>query len=336
MQQLSIIIVNYKSPQLVIDCLNSLQQFNSAYATQVVVVDNHSQDDSRSRILGAFPNVNWLEMNYNSGFARANNEAIRRFPAMAYLLLNSDTLINSTAIQECYEQFIRSPYAACGVQLLNADGSPQISGNYFMTGSLNNLLSLPYVGLLVKWVGTALKVKKPHVPETNSTVEVDWINGAFLMVKHETVQAAGLMDEDFFLYAEEAEWCSRIQKKAGPLCIFGQYTIIHLQGETSNKTFGTSSRGYANLADDKGYQIMLSNFVRIRKQNGSAWFWIQLLIFTVTIPVCFIAGVFDAALRGKSPVQALSNSAGFSRNVARVWKLAAKIHSGKPYFYKVL
>ncbi|WP_315824126.1 hypothetical protein [Paraflavitalea speifideaquila] len=74
---------------------------------------------------------------------------------------------------------MQSAYVACGVQLLNLDRSPQISGNYFMRGGLNNLLPLPYIGNFIKWLGNSLKVKKPNIPDTQSAVEVDWINGAF-------------------------------------------------------------------------------------------------------------------------------------------------------------
>ena len=92
---------------------------------------------------------------------------------------------------------------ACGVQLLNVDRTPQISGNYAMKGGLNYLLPLPFIGNILKFFATILKVKKPNIPEAKDVVEVDWINGVFLMVKKQAIDIAGLMDEDFFLYAEE-------------------------------------------------------------------------------------------------------------------------------------
>src|SRR5215204_2557484 len=267
---LSIIIVNYKAPQLTIDCLKTIYEQTKNIDFEVIVVDNDSKDDSKERICTAFPRIAWLQMDYNAGFARANNAAIRQSRGEVILLLNSDTLNIDNTIGNCFELFAASEYVACGVQLLNPDGSPQISGNYFMRGGLNHLLPLPYVGNFIKWLGTALSVKKPNIPDATSETEVDWINGAFLMVKRNAINKAGLMDEDFFLYAEEAEWCARL-KKVGRLCIYGQFKVIHLQGATTTIAFQSSEKGYYNLYNKKGLQITLSNMIRVRKQFGVFW-----------------------------------------------------------------
>jgi GT2 family glycosyltransferase len=332
---LSIIIVNYKTPALLVDCLRTVLTGRETIATEVIVVDNASGDNSHAIITTAFPQVKWIQLSYNAGFARANNEGIRQSTGEVVLLLNSDTLNEDNAIENCYRQFIASDYIACGVQLLNADRTPQISGNYFMKGGLNYLLPLPYLGTFIKWLGNLVKVEKPNVPDSNALVEVDWINGAFLMVKKTAIDKAGLLDEDFFLYAEEAEWCSRLHK-TGKLCIYGQYKVIHLQGESANEAFGSSGKGYYNLYDRKGFQIMLSNFVRIRKQFGAGWFLLQLAFYTFAIPLFFIASFFENSLRLRNPFGDFTMAGRFAANVARIWKFMPTILSNKPYFYKVL
>ncbi len=191
-----------------------------------------------------------------------------------------------------YRQFITSEYVACGVQLLNEDSTPQISGNYFVPGGLNYLLPLPYTGKFIKAVGNLFSVKAPHVASADALIEVDWINGAFLMVKQSAIRSVGLMDEDFFLYAEEAEWCARL-KKIGKLCIYGQVKVFHLQGISSNEAFSSAGKGYYNLFDKKGKQIILSNLVRIRKQYGLFWFLFDLFVYTLTIPVFFIGNIIS-------------------------------------------
>lgn len=211
---LSIIIVNYRTPRLLADCLRSVYASTTQISFEVIVVDNHSQDESHALITTSFPRVRWIQMNYNAGFARANNEGIRQSEGDTVLLLNSDTINLDNAIEKCYHAFQPSSRIACGVQLLNADGTPQISGNFVMKGGLNNLLPLPFTGPLIKGIGSLLNIKKPHVPNASGEIEVDWINGAFLMVKKSAIDKAGLMDEDFFLYAEEAEWCHRLKKQA--------------------------------------------------------------------------------------------------------------------------
>ncbi|HUQ67217.1 MAG TPA: glycosyltransferase family 2 protein, partial [Flavitalea sp.] len=281
---LSIIIINYKTPKLTADCIRSVFAQRADIPFEIIIVDNASGDDSQNFITTSFPSVKWIQMTYNAGFARANNEGIRNSSGDSVLLLNSDTIIVDNAVNDCYKTFSASSYVACGVQLLNPNGSPQISGNYFMKGSLNNLLPLPVIGPFIKSIGNILKVKKPHVPDADRPVEVDWINGAYLMVKKSVISQAGLLDEDFFLYAEEAEWCYRL-KKAGKLIIYGQFKVMHLQGESSSVAFTSNSQGYSDLYDKKGLQIMLSNFVRVRKQYGAGWFIFHLIIYTLNIPV---------------------------------------------------
>jgi GT2 family glycosyltransferase len=332
---LSIIIVNYKTPGLLVDCLRTVFTGRETIGMEVIVVDNASGDNSREIVITAFPQVKWIPLSYNAGFARANNEGIRQSTGDVVLLLNSDTLNEDNAIENCYCKFIDSPYVACGVQLLNADRTPQISGNYFMKGGLNYLLPLPYLGNFIKWLGNRVKVEKPNVPDSDALVEVDWINGAFLMVKKTAIEKAGLLDEDFFLYAEEAEWCSRL-RNTGKLSVYGQYKVIHLQGESANEAFGSSGKGYYNLYDRKGLQIMLSNFVRIRKQFGAAWYLVQLAFYTFAIPVFYIAGFIDNLVRLRNPFAHFSMATKFAANVGRIWRFTATILANKPYFYKVL
>jgi GT2 family glycosyltransferase len=330
---LSVIIINYKSYQLVIDCIQSIYRQHSTFKYEIIVVDNNSEDGSKQKLSELFPEIIWIDMHYNSGFARANNEGIKKSKGNAVLLLNADTIIENNAIEKCYHLFADSENAACGVQLLNVDQTPQISGNYVMKGGLNYLLPLPFLGSALKFVSQIFNVKKPNVPEAKGTVEVDWINGAFLMVKKIAIDKAGLMDEDFFLYAEEAEWCSRL-KKTGKLCIYGNIKIIHLQGETSNEAFASSGKGYYNLFDKKGLQIMLSNLVRIRKEFGTAWFLVILLFYLFEIPVFFIGYiVLKIFLSKKYSFRQVKN---YSNNIFRIVKLSPTIIRNKPHFYKVL
>jgi GT2 family glycosyltransferase len=351
--ELSIIIVNYKTPRLVLDCLQTVYGQTSAITFEVLVADNASGDDSREIITGRYPGVRWIQMDYNAGFARANNAAIRQSDGNAVLLLNPDTLIEDSAIERCYRLFAGpqpgsknlisveghiargDQYVACGVQLLNPDRSPQISGNFFMKGGLNYLLPLPYLGGWVKWAGKVFKVARPNVPDANDLVEVDWINGAYLMVKKTAIDKAGLMDEDFFLYAEEAEWCSRL-KKQGKLCIYGNLHVIHLQGESANKTFGSAGKGYYNLYDRKGLQIMLSNFVRIRKQFGVGWFLVQLGFYVLDIPVFFAGMLLSYLFMPRKDRFTFSQFRNFCKNIGFVIGKSPVIIRNKPYFYKVL
>ena len=330
---LSIVLVNFRSPQLHIDCLTEIFKDPIASTFEIIEVDNNSGDDSRERITSAFPTVKWIQLDTNAGFSRANNAGIRVAKGDAILLLNGDTLPRGKDIQESYRRLMGSEYVACGVQLLNADGTHQITGNYVMKGGLNYLLPVPYLGVLVKKMGDLFKVKKPHVPDMVGTIEVDWINGAYLMVKKWAMDKEGIMDEDFFLYAEESEWCGRL-RKAGKICLYGDLQVTHLQGVTANLAFGSDGKGYVNIYDRKGLQVMLSNFVRIRKQFGVGWFLFQLLFYIADIPVFFLAMLLSR-LVGKASYT-WTQFRQYCRNVWVVIRKSPKIIRNKPYFYKVI
>jgi GT2 family glycosyltransferase len=332
--KLSIIIVNYKTPQLVLDCLASVFEYG-VENIEIILVDNDSNDGIEKLLSVRYPQVIIIQINYNAGFARANNAGIKIAKGENILLLNSDTINIDDAINKCDNLLRKSDFLAAGVQLLNKNLSPQISGNFAMKGGLNYLLPLPYVGKGLKFIADILKVKRPSIAETKATVEVDWINGAFLMVKKSAIDKAGLLDEDFFLYAEEAEWCSRI-KKRGKLCIFGELNVLHLQGESSNTAFESAGEGYFNLFDRKGLQIMLSNFVRIRKQFGIAWFLFILSIYLFTIPIFFVGLFLSSIFFYKTKKYFLGQALGFSANLFSIIKFIPTIIKNKPFFYKVL
>lgn len=330
---LSVIIVNYRSSSLLLDCLQTVIPAANT-AMEVIVVDNFSQDDSETIIRRAFPQVQWIQLHYNSGFARANNAGITVAKGDAILLLNPDTLLEGNALEECSRRLLASAHVAGGVQLLNPDRTPQITGNYFITGGLNQLMALPYIGRVIRWLGYTLKVKKTNVPQAKGTVEVDWINGAFLMVKKEAVEKAGMLDEDFFLYFEEIEWCGRL-RKIGKMCIYGDLNVIHLQGSTANEAFESTGQGYYNLYDRKGLQIMISGMLRIRKQYGTGWFIFHLLFYFFTIPVFFLGIMFSYPFKS-SPEYSFRHFSGYIKNYIKLLTLSGKIIRNNPYFYKML
>jgi GT2 family glycosyltransferase len=332
----SIIIVNYKSSHYIMDCLASAQATLIANeGIEWIVVDNASGDESRSLITKAYPFVQWIQMDYNAGFARANNAGIKMAKGEAVLLLNPDTLLLPGAIEKVGSQFLHSNHVACGVQLVHADMTPQFSGSYFVKGGLNHLLALPYWGSTLKAIASLFKKTKPAIVTAGKEQEVDWISGAFLMVKKWAIAKAGLLDEDFFLYAEEVEWCSRL-KKLGTLCLYGDIQIIHLIGGTIQEATNSADNSYTNLADLKGFQLMVSNHVRIRKQYGIFWFLVQLLNFTWAVLYAFIASFLYQLLHFKNPFFEFVAIGGLAKNVIKLWVLLPTIIMGNTHFYKCI
>ncbi|HMR82375.1 MAG TPA: glycosyltransferase family 2 protein [Niabella sp.] len=335
MSPYSIIIVNYKTPQLIVDCVRSIYKDLSEDKIEIIVVDNESKDNSKEIILSAHPNIKWIEMSYNSGFARANNAGIRSAQGDIVLLLNSDTLNEARVISKCFTRLKNDDCIAAGVQLLNVDRTPQISGNYVLTGGLNYLMALPYIGQLIKKTGLFFGVKKTNIANATTTADVDWINGAFLMVKKSAIEIAGYLDEDFFLYSEEAEWCSRL-RKVGKLRIYGDLHLVHFEGGSSSSAYNSKTKGYQNLSDKKGYQIMLSNFVRFRKEFGIFWYLFHLLVNLITIAIAFVIVIIKTLLLRPYIKAAWKSWRGYAANVIRSLQYFFIILSNKPHFYKVL
>ncbi len=335
MISLSIIIVNYRSATLIKNCLQSLALYNNELPCEIIIVDNDSKDDSKKSILQKYPAVRWIDMGHNAGYARANNAGMNIAKGNVFLLLNPDTKAIDNSIEQCYYKLITSNYIASGVQLLNEDGSLQTSGSFFVKGGLNHLLPIPYWGAFIRWLGYRFKAKIPGVVKAKGIEEVDWINGAFIMVKKSALEKAGMLDEDFFLYSEEIEWCSRL-KKIGGLCIFGNLKMIHLQGETSNSEHQSSKKGYQHLFDKKGLQLMVSHHVRIRKQYGTGWFLFLLFNYTWGILVFFVGATLHRLFRLQNPFKDWRNIKLYAGNVFKLWSLIPTIIRNKPHFYKML
>jgi GT2 family glycosyltransferase len=332
---LSVIIINYKSATHVLNCVESIYKETSRHSFEVIVVDNNSGDESESSIRSAFPGIKWLQTGYNAGFARANNEGIRIAQGKHILILNADTIITENALDKAIELFEASDAVACGVQLLNTDGTTQISGAHFVKGGLNFLLPLPYLGSLVRWLGYKFNTRPPSVKNVEEKIEVDWIVGAFILVRKEVLERSGLMDEDFFMYAEEIEWCARLRKQ-GKLYLFSEPKVIHLGGGTSSDYYATDeTENSKNLWNKKARQIIVSQMLRIRKQFGVLWFLVLLgffLLELIIFPVCLLTEKIFRLGRSKYK---WAHVEGYYNNVFSLLKWVPGIMMNKNYFYKV-
>lgn len=332
---LSIIIVNYKSLQLISECIKSIQKFGINCDHEIIIVNNDTSDIDKAIIQDLDSNVIWCEMGYNAGFARANNRGIGIANYNTILLLNPDTIILNDAINKCFSQYTSSNYVACGVQLLNPDFSNQISGSKFFTAGLNYLLPIPYLGFCLKSVASFFHINPPHVKKASIISEVEWINGAFIMTKKEAISKAGLLDEEFFLYAEEIEWCFRLSQ-IGKLVILGDCQVVHIVSGTIQAVTKSSDNSYSNLFDKKGSQLLVSNQLMILKTYGSLVFSLHLLLHTLSSILNIILIPIEYLLLSNSFYAILNKSIFYFRNVLMVWKLLPCYFSRKPHFFKVI
>lgn len=332
---LSIIIINYKSADHVLACIRSIYNETWKSSFEIIVVDNNSEDDSETKILTVFPRVVWIQSGYNAGFARANNIGIRASKGEFILVLNADTIILENALDKTIRLFkTHTGAVACGVQLLNPDMTHQISGAHFKTGGLNVLLPLPYLGRFIRFMGYELGSKVPSVKEVIALQEVDWIVGAFIMVKKEVLAVSGLFDEDFFMYSEEIEWCSRLRKH-GKLYLFEEPKVIHIGGGTSSDYYNTDNDNSNNLWSKKAAQIIISMLLRIRKQFGLFYYLLVCFFFLAEVPIFAVGLIIEKIYRGNKAKYTWENLLGYIRNLGYILKYFFRILANNRFFYKV-
>lgn len=241
---LLVVIVNYRTASLTIDCLHSLvSEVRAVPGTRVVVTDNNSGDDSVERIGSAIETEGWgdwaslMPLERNGGFAYGNNAAIRPAlqstnPPIYVLLLNPDTIVRPGALKSLVDFMNKQPdVGIAGSRLEDPDGTPQRSAFRFHT-VLSELESGIRLGVVSKILSNWI-VAPPVSDEIHQT---DWVAGASMIVRREVFETAGLMDEDYFMYYEEMDFCLQA-KKAGWSCWYvPQSRVVHLVGQSSGVT----------------------------------------------------------------------------------------------------
>lgn len=240
--ELSVIIVNWNLEDALKACLESVESSLKDLDHEVIVIDNASSDGSVRMLKDVFPGVRLIENQDNAGFARANNQGIALSRGGYLLLLNPDTLVPPAAIQHLLAFMLANPEAAvAGPALADGNGSvagfrpeiylfPCLKDELVLDTILNDLSSfVHYTAGFFKRHGTA-------GPAAAEPVESDWVSGACMLVRREAADAAGPMDERFFLYMEELEWCYRLKREHGwKIFILPSVNIIHTGGSASSK-----------------------------------------------------------------------------------------------------
>ena len=197
--------------------------------TEVIVIDNGSQDGSGMEVKGTFPAVQLIENEKNLGFAKAANQGLRKASGRYALLLNPDAQVKEGAIDRMCSFMDAHPEAGVvGAQLLNADGSKQNSIANFPSLATELLNK----SLLRRLFPDRFLGKERDYPEP---VEVDSVIGAGMMVRRDTMEQVGLLDEGYFLFLEETDWCYRMKKAGWKIYHVPRAEIYHFQGKSAER-----------------------------------------------------------------------------------------------------
>ncbi|HHY54672.1 MAG TPA: glycosyltransferase family 2 protein [Chloroflexi bacterium] len=226
---LSVVIVNWNTQALLADCIDAVAHEATSLDYDIWVVDNGSTDDSVAMLRRDFPHVHLIESKVNLGFAGANNLAMQHSAGRYLLLLNTDAIVRPGAIRALLEVAETSPRAGIvGAHLLNPDGTFQASHTRFPT-LWQEFLILSTLGrrLYGDWYPShaAEEAKGPQ--------RVDYVEGACLLVRRAALEQVGGLDEGYFMYTEEVDWCRRMAAHGWEVWYAPAARVVHIGGASS-------------------------------------------------------------------------------------------------------
>jgi len=220
----SIVLLTYNTRDLTLESLDRLYTESLSHDWQLVVVDNASTDGSADAIERAFPDIILVRLGENRGYAAGNNRGLARATGAAVILLNSDVHASVDQLQALADYLGTNPnVAAVSAGLRTAKGEAQA----FAYGSDPSLLYLLRRGL-----GRLFRLPPLHNWAVTEPLIVDWVSGACLCVRREVITQIGGLDEGFFLYFEDIDWCRRMRIAGWQIVYNPRVQVVHLGGQS--------------------------------------------------------------------------------------------------------
>jgi GT2 family glycosyltransferase len=276
--QLSVIIVNYNVKYFLEQCLYSVQKACAGIEAEIIVADNCSTDGSREYLEQHFKQVHFIWNSENSGFARANNQALEKATGAVILFLNPDTLLSEDSITKCLHFLATNNMAgAVGIHMVDGSGNFLKESKRAFPSPLTSLFKLSGLARLFPDSKTFARYHLGHLPE-NKNHEVDVLAGAFMMIPRKVLNEVGNFDERFFMYGEDVDLSYRIQKAGYKNYYFAESAIIHFKGESTKR----GSLNYVRL-----FYKAMSLFVKKHYSGSKAGIFIFLIQTAIIIRAFF-------------------------------------------------
>lgn len=270
----SVIIVSFNTRDLLRECLNTLYRYCAGVALETIVVDNASRDESAEMVEAEFPDVLLIRSDVNLGFGPANNRGFERARGRYVVLLNSDAFLGESALARAVELMDCHPgVGLAGGLLVGRDGEWQPSARLFPS-VLNEFLTLS--GLSARYPGSRFFGRVDRTwADFREPAEIDWVPGAFSIVRREVLDRLQGFDERFFLYFEEVDLCRRIRSLGYGIAYWPQIEVIHIGGESSRTV---EQLGFSSAGKQLTLWRMRSQALYYRKNHGAmaAWASMQL------------------------------------------------------------
>lgn len=230
----SVVIVSYNTRDLLRDAIASLTDAAGSRSFEVIVVDNMSRDGSADMVAAEFPEVRLIRAERNLGFAGANNRAFEIARGRYVYCLNPDTRSHAASLEVLVQVLESDPRIGyVGPKLLNADGTHQLSA-YRFHRLFSGFVSWSMLGLDGRFPHSPYALSLHHAYGDNTRMQAEWLLGAAILTRAETIAHAGGYDEDFFLYAEEVEWCQRMHAHGWIGCYAPEAVVTHIRGASTS------------------------------------------------------------------------------------------------------
>lgn len=280
MVEVSIIIVSFNTRKLLKSCLESIKEKTKGVSYEVLVVDNASKDGSAEMVKREFPEVTLIGNKKNLGFAAANNQGITQARGKFVLLLNSDTLLIEDVISDMVvwmKDHLKVGIATAS--LTNPDGSLQPTGGFAPTlGRVATWMffldDLPFFSRLLRPIHphspTFLVASKFYTQER----ELDWVTGAFMLVRRKVFDQVGLLDEDFFMYVEDVEFGYRAKKTGWQVVYVPSYHLVHFGGASDKRKSDKGRPAYFGGTSAISPGAIVSEYLAMKKffsKHRPAW-----------------------------------------------------------------
>ena len=276
------IIVSFNTREILRECLQSVAREARDLRVEIFVVDNNSSDGSPEMVEKDFPEVALMRSPINLGFGAANNIALERARGRYIVLLNSDAFFAEGALERSIRHMDENPQCGIGgARLVGRNGVLQPSARMF-----HSLL-----GDLLVLTGLAAKFPKSKFfggfdrtwADPNQAASVDWVPGAFSILRPEALAKVGVFDPAFFLYYEEVDLCLRVKQAGYLVCYWPDVVVVHLGGESSRQL---KTLAFASKAAQVVLWRMRSTLLYYRKHHGSQALgakWLEILLYSLTV-----------------------------------------------------
>ncbi len=265
----SVVIVSFNTRDILRSCLEALYRAIGEHPIEVVVVDNASRDGSADMVAAEFPAVQLVRSGINLGFAAGNNAAFGHARGRYVILLNPDTLVDREALDRAIAGMdAAADVGLAGGRLLNRRGEDEPAGRLFPS-LLNDFLALS--GLAARFPKSRLfgRFDRTWAPPTEPA-DVDWVPGAFTIIRREVLDRIGIFDERFFLYYEEVDLCRRVKAAGWRVCYWPDIVVRHWGGESSKTLTGEE---FSESGSQLTLWRMRSALLYYRKHHGAIGAW---------------------------------------------------------------